>query len=185
MGAVAGAAAGGDGATLRRERRAGADDGGAGSGRFGSGSTLRLVVVAVVLVAVIIVVASQLLSGGSSAPPAPNSNTHVGSGPAPASVTVAVLNGTHTPHLATRVAQTLSSEGYQRGAVTNAPSQDHTSTLIAYTPGNRDAAVEVAQALALTTSQVRPADAATEAAATLSGASPTVVVLLGSNYAQQ
>jgi len=132
------------------------------------------------------VVASQLLSGGgSNNPPASNSTVHTGAGPTPESITVAVLNGTHTPHLATRVSQTLSSEGYHHGAITNAPSQDHTSTVVAYTPGNREAAVEVALALALTTSQVIPADAATEAAATQSGASPTVVVTLGSNYAQQ
>lgn len=181
----ASAAAGGGGATLRRDRRNGTDEGADGPGGSSSGSTLRLVIIAVVLVGVIVLVASQLLSGGSTPSPGSTTTTHTGSGPVPSSVTVAVLNGTTEGGLATRVAGTLASEGYRRGAVANAPSQNHTSTVVAYTPGNRDAAIEVALALALTTTQVVPADAATEAAATQSGASPTVVVTLGSNYAQQ
>jgi len=179
----AAAAAGGGGATLRRERRSGADDGADGPGH--SGSTLRLAVIAVVLVGVIVLVASQLLSGGSSTPPASTTSTQSTSGPAPSSVTVAVLNGTTEGGLAGRVAATLSSKGYRRGAVANAPTQNHTSTVIEYTSGNRNAAIEVAIALALTPAQVVPASGATLAAASQSGASPTAIVLLGSNYAQQ
>jgi hypothetical protein len=100
-------------------------------------------------------------------------------------VTVAVLNGTTEGGLATRVAGTLASEGYRRGAVANAPTQNHTNTVVEYTTGNRNAAIGVAIALALTPAQVVPASGATLAAASQSGASPTAIVVLGSNYAQQ
>ena len=137
------------------------------------------------LVGVLIFAASQLLSSGGGGSPTSTSSSNTLLGPAPATVSVAVLNGTTQSGLAGRVSQTLVSDGYKRGAIGNAPSTGRTSTVVAYTPGNRAAADGVAQALALTTTQVVPADAATEAAATSQGASPTVIVVLGSNYAQQ
>jgi hypothetical protein len=182
----AAAAAGGGGATRRQERRGGADEDADGPGHSGSHSTLRLAVIAVVLVGVIVLVASQLLSGGSSTPPgSTTTSTNAASNPPPSSVTVAVLNGTTESGLAGRVSATLGSEGYRRGAVANAPTQNRTSTVIEYTTGNRNAAIEVALALALTPAQVVPASGATLAAASQAGASPTAVVVLGSNYAQR
>ena len=181
---VSSAASLGGAPTMRRERRPDGDQAGDGAGRSSSHSPIRLAIIAAVLVGAIILVATLVLSGGGGKGPAGTLSTH-SSGPAPANVTVAVLNGTHESGLATRVSETLSSEGYKRGAIGNAPSQDHTSTLVGYTPGNREAAIEVALALALTTTQVVPADPATEAAASHAGVTPAVVVTLGSNYAQQ
>jgi hypothetical protein len=143
------------------------------------------VVVAVVLVGVLIFAASELLSSGGGGSPTTTTSSNSLAGPAPSQITVAVLNGTSQSGLAGRVSQTLVSEGYHRGPIGNAPSQSRTSTVVAYTPGNKAAAVEVALTLALTTTQVVPADAATEAAASSQGASPTAIVVLGSNYAQQ
>jgi hypothetical protein len=138
-----------------------------------------------VLVGVIVLIASQLLSGGGGAHATTTSTTTTSAGPPPSSIVVAVLNGTTESGLATRVSTTLGSEGYHRGAVANAPTQDQTNTVIEYTGNNRNAAIEVALALALTPAQVKPARGATLAAASRSGASPTAIVVLGSNYAKQ
>jgi hypothetical protein len=183
---VSGGAPPGGARTLRRERPRQEDDAAAAGGRGGSGSTPRLVIVAVVLVGALIFAASQLLSSGKGpATTTTNSGTHSLSGPPASTIRVAVLNGTSQSGLAGRVSQTLVSDGFRRGAIANAPSQTRTSTVVAYTPGNREAAVEVALSLALTTTQVVPADTATEAAATSQGVSPTAIVVLGSNYAQK
>jgi hypothetical protein len=152
----------------------------------GSRSTLRLLALAIVLVGVLIFAANELLSSGSTPKPSTTTTTTSPGAPVPSSVTVAVLNGTTTQGLASQVSSTLASEGFRKGTVGNAASQDNNSTLVEFTPGNQRAGFEVASDLALTTSQVVPARSATvAAAASAGGGTPTVIVLLGRNYAQQ
>jgi hypothetical protein len=187
VGATARISSGGDAATatLRRERRPDEEQAGDGEGHhLGSRGTLRLLAVAIVLVGVLIFVANQLLSGGSPAHP-PANGPQTASGPAPATVTVAVLNGTGSSGLASRVSSTLVSDGFKPGAINNAPSHNLAKTTVQYIHSrDLDAAIEVAHDLQLTTTQVTRADAATVIAATIAGRVPTVIAVIGTNYAQ-
>lgn len=105
----------------------------------------------------------------------------------PASVTVAVLNGTATNQLAHRVAARLTSAGYREGTVATAANQTETTTVVAYLPGarNRIAALHVASALGLRPSAVRPVDQSTlQVACPGSSSCPAnVVVTVGADLA--
>lgn len=145
------------------------------------GSTLRLAVAAIVIVAVLIFIATRVLGSSTSSGP-----SHPAGTPSPATVTVAVLNGTHTSGLATTVSSALSGLGFKQGAVANAASQDHHATLVSYiTDAGHAAALEVAKDLAPTPTRVGPADPRTAALAEAQGATPTVVVTLGSDYVKR
>ena len=176
--------------TRRRERERPFDIN-AAPPRGRGGSTLRLVAAAVVIVIVLIVIATQLFGGGSGAtPPNPgstsSSNSSLGSAaPARSSVTVAVLNGTHTGHLASGAMATLTKLGYRKGAVADAPSQGHSTTFVGYTTGNRAAAVEVAADIGVSAVHVHPVDGLSLTDARAGGAAPQVVLTLGSNYVQR
>ncbi|NIY63289.1 cell envelope-related transcriptional attenuator [Streptomyces malaysiensis] len=62
-----------------------------------------------------------------------------------AGISVTVYNGTTTPGLAARAADTLSSHGFTVTGTTNAETQDHATTVVGYGPGERDRARTVAQ----------------------------------------
>lgn len=97
-------------------------------------------------------------------------------------VTVAVLNGTPTAGLAGQVATELVREGFGRGAVTNAQDQQRSATVVAYLPGHRKAAQEVARALRIPAA-VEPVDPDTRAVACPPPApcTATVIVTVGSD----
>ena len=80
---------------------------------------------------------------------------------------------------------TLTNLGYKKGAVADAPSQGHSTTVIGYTPGNRAAAVEVAADMGVSAVHVHPVDSLSLTDARAAGAAPQVVVTLGSDYAQR
>jgi LytR cell envelope-related transcriptional attenuator len=164
-------------------------------------------VVALLVVAAIVVVLIVATSGGSSS----NSSTQAASSTAtsnaptthrrkrtsttsttpavvPANVTVAVLNGTATNGLARRVSTKLTGGGYKAGMVTTAADQTHTTTAVAYQPGQKPAALAVAKALGLPSSTVAPIDATTRTVAcqglsTTSCSAQGVVVTVGANLA--
>ncbi|MGI8557155.1 MAG: LytR C-terminal domain-containing protein, partial [Solirubrobacteraceae bacterium] len=156
----------------------------------GRGTALRLgaVLVGVLLV---VLVATQLFGGGGSS--GSKANTVIATGGAgtggattgaalpQSSVTVAVLNGTRTAGLAGKVADTLVKGGYHRGAVGNAPTQAHTTTLVGYARGGKAAAQGVARAINIDPAAVTALDPATAARAP--GAQ--VVVTVGSDRQQQ
>ena len=169
-------AADADGATTRRRERPSSTEGDELEAHAG-GSVVRLLAAAVVIVAVLIFIATKVLGGGGSNPPRPV-------GPNPATVTVAVLNGTHATGLATQVAGRLAHLGFKQGVVGNALSHGHHYTLVGYvTPAGLAAAKEVAKDLGpAATTRVGPADAATVAIAEAAGGQPQVVVTLGSKY---
>ncbi len=101
----------------------------------------------------------------------------------PASVTVAVLNGTAINGLAHRVASRLQGAGYKQGNDENAPDQTHTSTIVAYLPGFRRDALAVATTLKLRQSAVQQVDANTRAVACPGPAACTanVIVTVGTD----
>lgn len=133
----------------------------------------------VAALAVIGAVAGLLIAtsgGGSTSAPvagAPASNAPSDTSPAqpaqpafsPATVTVAVLNGTSTNNLAHKVGAKLAAAGYKQGMVATASDQTRAKTVVAYLPGNRDDALHVAAALKLSPAAVTPADANTQAIA--------------------
>ena len=167
----------------------------------------RVIVGLLVLLAVGVVVGGLLIltSGGSSNKKTATHNTatsnasaaprHKRKGQAkpaafnPASVTVAVLNGTATNQLAHRVALKLDAAGYKQGPVTTAADQTHTTTIVAYAPGHQRDATKVAAALSRGPASVQPIDASTQAvvsAAPCPNGTPctaTVVVTAGSDLA--
>lgn len=78
----------------------------------------------------------------------------------PANVTVAVLNGTATFHLADDVGTKLSADGYKvpKATIANASVQTQTTTVVGYQPGHAVDASQVAKALGLSPSAAQPAD---------------------------
>ena len=105
----------------------------------------------------------------------------------PASVTVAVLNGTATNQLAHTVGSKLAAVGYKEGALRTASNQTQTATVVAYLPGaqNRTAALHVAAALKLGSASVQPIDQSTQQVACPppQACTANVVVTVGADLA--
>ncbi len=96
----------------------------------------------------------------------------------PASITVAVLNGTNTTGLAHSLSDDLQQSGYLRAAALNgSPPGSHTTTTVEYANGHKAEAQGVAHALEVT--QVQSMETAV---ASLAGAA-TVVVIAGEDKA--
>lgn len=161
--------------------------------RRGVGRRLALLIGALIAVAAIAVLVVLTQSGGGRSHPSSSPTTNA-PGPAhhtapaafnPASVTVAVLNGTATYHLAARVSGKLASGGYKPGTVKTASSQTQTATVVAYLPGFRNDAVHVATALNLGPAAVQPVDQNTQAVACPqpSPCTANVVVTVGADLA--
>jgi hypothetical protein len=140
------------------------------------------------IVAVLLVVTgaasnTRSSSSGSAATNALSTTSRKAPAVKPASVTVAVLNGTGAAGLARRTSLRLGAEGYREGAVATASDQTLTNTIVAYLPGHRADALAVATSLKLRPSAVQPVDAGTQAVACPPPAAcaADVVVTLGSN----
>ena len=116
---------------------------------------------------VIVVVLLVITSGGTGKPKTTAQHKtkatakHHVTAPAfnPATVTVAVLNGTAVNNLAHAVAAELTAAGYKGVPPATAADQTHTTTIVGYTPGNQIAAEHIAKSLKLGASTVQPADA--------------------------
>jgi hypothetical protein len=107
----------------------------------------------------------------------------------PSDVTVSVLNGTDLQGLAANVSNKLATEGFRKGAVTNASNQTHATTIVAYTaPADKADALAVAQYLKLKQSSVEQVDSGTKAvacSAAAPGCSSLVYVTVGSDLSAQ
>jgi LytR cell envelope-related transcriptional attenuator len=103
----------------------------------------------------------------------------------PASVTVAVLNGTATANLAHTIALRLGAAGYKQGMIATASDQTQTATVVGYLPSHRQAALAVAAALKLGSASVQPVDQSNQAVACPppSSCAANVVVTVGSDLA--
>jgi len=165
-----------------------------GNGKTSGGHRRLYIVAGVVagLVAIAIVYAVTQTGGGSKSPssnanqiittPTVTSTTHTGSSAPPRSqVNVVVLNGTTTPLLAKSIGARLSGGGFQvpESREGNAPDQTHPTTIVAYAPGEKAAATEVARSLGLGNDAVTPMDPNTQAAA--GPPQPNVVVIIGAD----
>ena len=139
----------------------------------GTGRRFVFLIGGLVLIAAIAVLVIVTQSGGNNSSARQASTTNA-PGPAhhnaapvfkPSSVTVAVLNGTATNELAHHVATKLTGAGYKQGTVATASNQAVSSTVVAYLPGHRNAAVHVATALKLGPAVVQPIDQQTQSVA--------------------
>ena len=105
----------------------------------------------------------------------------------PATVTVAVLNGTSTNGLAGDVSNKLHGDGYQKGYVGNfTANQTQTSTAVLYMRGYKRDATSVATSLKLRPAAVQPIDQSTQQIACPPASGPcksSVVVTVGSDLA--
>ncbi len=103
----------------------------------------------------------------------------------PASVTVAVLNGTATQGLARTVATKLGGAGYKQGTVSTATDQTRTATVVAYLPGYKRDALAVASSLKLSSASVAPVDPSTQGVAcpSTTACPANVVVTVGADLA--
>lgn len=155
------------------------------------GGRRRLLLVGLVLVAIAAVAVIALASKGSNTPsqtaaatggtPAGQTTRPTRSTPAAAPahnrITVAVLNGTTTAGLASRVAATLTGNGFRQGPVTNASDQQRSVTVVSYFGGHEAEAREVAKTLNVPSDAVQPIDPDTEAACAQGGACTVPVVV--------
>jgi LytR cell envelope-related transcriptional attenuator len=165
--------------------------------RSGLGRGLAILVGAVGIAAVIAVLLIATSGGttnprSTSAPRTTNVPTPHKSRPAaapfsPASVTVAVLNGTSTNQLAHTIGAKLVALGYKEGNLATAANQSQPTTIVAFFPGAKDRAdaLHVAASLKLNPSSVRPIDAPTQQVACPSTTPCTanVVVTVGADLA--
>ena len=105
----------------------------------------------------------------------------------PSTVTVAVLNGTSTNHLAADVLGKLTTAGYKGGTTQNASETGVTSTIVGYTdPSARNDALAVAKSLNLAPSSVQAASQGDRAkvCGTTTACTTQVIVTAGSNLPQ-
>ncbi|MGH2916791.1 MAG: LytR C-terminal domain-containing protein [Solirubrobacteraceae bacterium] len=187
-------ASSGRGAASPPPRRAGSADPRRGGGR------IAVVAVAAVVVAAIAVGVVELTgSGGGSHAHGATAASHRGasqrdgssaaapSGPVvPADVTVTVLNGTSTSHLAADVLNKLTALGFKQGGQpNNASDQTLTSTIVGYTsPAYRRDALAVAKSMNLGQANVQGVSQGDRAIACPHGpCSVQVVVTAGSDQA--
>jgi hypothetical protein len=88
--------------------------------------------------------------------------------------------------LANRVGVVLSTAGYKDGTITNAPDQNHTSTVVAYLPTFKREAIAVAKSLKVPAGSVQAIDPNTQAVACPAApavCTANVVVTVGANLA--
>jgi preprotein translocase subunit SecG len=106
----------------------------------------------------------------------------------PSSVTLAVLNGTSTNHLAATVLGKLTTAGYKGSFTQNAAETAVTSTVVGYTaPSDRADALAVAKSLSLGSASVQSASQADRAkvcGATTAACTTQVIVTAGTDLAQ-
>jgi hypothetical protein len=158
--------------------------------RRGVGNRWLPALIGVLLLGAIVAVLLIVTSGGGSsthtaATKSTNAPTAAGTKSAfqPASVTVAVLNGTNVSQLAHRVEQKLTRDGYKGGTAATAADQTHTTTVVGYVPGHQRDAAHVASSLGVATSAVQPVDQSARAVACPPPApcGATVIVTVGSD----
>lgn len=170
-----------------------AADGGGPRKYFASrGRAIGVVAAAVLVVGGVVLGAIQLLgnsdpasSGGSATPSQADSTTPAGKKPAskgkginPASIRVAVLNGTTVPGLAAQIGDQIERQGFRLGTVTNFNDQQRAESVVLYAPGAEREAAEVGRRLKI--SQREPIDAESQGVA----GDATVAVVTGQDKTQ-
>jgi hypothetical protein len=121
--------------------------------------------IGVLLLGAVVAVLLVVTSGGGRSPHAAatrstNAPTATAAKSAfnPASVMVAVLNGTNVSQLAHRVEEKLKRAGYKGGTVATAADQTHNATVVGYLPSHQRDAAHVASSLGLGGGAVQQVD---------------------------
>jgi LytR cell envelope-related transcriptional attenuator len=166
--------------------------------RSRTGRTILAVLVALIGAAAVVVAVLVLSKGSGSHKPKSSSASSLTSHRTlpkgtvivrPSDVTVSVLNGTDQNGLAAAVMGKLSTEGFRKGAVTNATNQTLTTSVVAYAaPANRTDALAVAQYLKLsakTVQAVNPGTKQVACSASPVGCTSLVYVTVGSDLSAQ
>lgn len=151
----------------------------------------RGAVAVIAVIAVVAVIAALLVATSGSGTQSRHSSTRATNAPKrvtpfnPATVTVAVLNGTAVNHLAHETAARLAAKGYREGTVATASDQTLTATIVGYLPGHRADALQVARSLGLGPASVQPVSQANDQVACQSTGpcSADVVVTVGADLA--
>jgi hypothetical protein len=174
-----------------------------GESRFGfSRGRVAMIVVGAIATVAVAGVLMLVLTGDDTTPP-PNdfgntpaidqpassrdgspSSSDSGGSPGSSSLTssdrratkVAVLNGTTQPGLARSVGDKIEKDSFTIGSVTNNADQSVPTTIVSFTAGHEQAALEVAKVIGIDRGSVQAADANTAAAA-----DADVVVTVGSD----
>lgn len=155
--------------------------------RGGRRSSFAAVLAVVAVVGAVLVFAGiQLFGGGDEPAPERAGEQQGGTGSTrnasavdPASVTVAILNGTTVQGLAAQIGDTVEAEGFQLGNVTNATEQgERAESAALYVPGSKAEARSVARKLEI--SQIEPIDAESQELA----GDASVVVIVGLDQTQ-
>lgn len=114
--------------------------------------------------------------GGSETDTTPTKSKR--KGVPPATVRVAVLNGTTTPGLAAQIGDSIEKQGFKLGTVTNFNDQQRAESVVLYAPGAEREAAEVGRRLKI--SQREPIDPESQSVA----GDATVVVVTGRDKTQ-
>jgi hypothetical protein len=114
-------------------------------------------------------------SSASQTTPADTPKKSASSGIDPASVTVAVLNGTTTPGLAAKLGDRITAQGFKLGNVTNNPDQQRAESVVMFTGGAEKEAAEVGKRMKI--AQREPIDPESQRL----GGDASVVVIAGQN----
>jgi hypothetical protein len=155
------------------------------------GRAAGVLAVAVLILAALAFGATQLLGGGGdtakkspagSSQPAPSASGKAkpkkAAGIDPASVRVAVLNGTTVPGLAAQVGDSVEKQGFKLGTVTNFNDKQRAESVVLYAPGAEREAADVGRRLKI--SQREPIDAESQGVA----GDATVVIVTGQDKTQ-
>ncbi len=163
-----------------------------------------ILIIAVIAVVLVFVTGSSNNSSSSNSPSASSSASSASTTAArrtkaakqrkaaaatvtPSTVTVAVLNGTSTNHLAADVLGKLTTAGFKGGATQNAAETGVTATIVGYTDTSaRNDALAVAKSLNLAPSSVQAASQGDRAkvCGTTTACTTQVIVTAGSNLPQ-
>ena len=116
--------------------------------------------------------------GGAAEEPEDDAPAKKRQGINPATVRVAVLNGTTVPGLAAQIGDSIERQGFQLGTVTNFIDQQRAESVVKYAPGAEREAADVGRRLKI--SQREPIDAESQGLA----GDATVVVVAGADKTQ-
>ncbi len=182
--------------TPERRRRRGQRPGGSRVGRGAIALAVALVVV--VAVGALLVLTNSNGGGAHKAPTTKHAarttsatSTHgrerkTAGAVTPATVTVAVLNGTSTTNLAHDISSKLQAAGFKQGPIATAADQTQSSTIVGYLPNDKPDALAVAKSLKLAPGSVQAVDPNTRTVACSGSATSCpaqVVVTVGTDLA--
>jgi hypothetical protein len=157
---------------------------------------LALALIVVVAVGALLVITNSGSNGTTTAANRPAHSTSTptthrpqakaSTGVTPASITVAVLNGTSTTNLAHDISSKLKAAGFKQGSIATATDQTQNTTIVGYLPNDKRYALAVAKSLKLGSASVQAVDPNNRTVAcngSSTSCSAQVVVTVGTDLA--